>query len=97
MAVDLELSRVLLALRYDSHDFRAIADDDVVRFNESIDVDPAVGAPMAPMKRDGNRTLPQQVIETYQLPGFVRKKKRRHKVAWLGGGFSNCTFTQAIH
>jgi hypothetical protein len=65
VAVDFELGRVLLPLGDDSHDLRAIANNNVMYVNESFDVDPAVGAPMAPMKRDGNRALPQQVLETY--------------------------------
>ena len=65
MAVDFELGCVLLPLGDDSDDLRTIADNDVMCLGESIDVDPAVRAPMAPMKSDGDRALPQQILETY--------------------------------
>jgi hypothetical protein len=52
---------------------------------------------MAAMKRDGDRALPQQLFKAHQLPGFVRKDKRRHEVTWLRRGFSNSTLSQPPH
>jgi hypothetical protein len=65
VAVDFELSRVLLPLRYYGHDLRTIADNNVMYLNEGFDVDSAVRAPMAPMKRNGDRALPQQFFEAH--------------------------------
>ena len=48
VAVDFELGCVLLPLGDDGHDLRAITDNNVMYLHESVNVDPAVRAPMGP-------------------------------------------------
>jgi len=84
----LELGGKFLALGHDGNDLAALPLDFLLRPRQRANVDPAVGAPMAAMKSDGNRAFAQQLLEADEVPSLIRKQKRRHEVTWAGCVFS---------
>jgi hypothetical protein len=54
-----------------------------MRLHQRIDVDAAIGTPMAAMKGHSNRSPVQELVEADHLRGFVGQKEWGHRLADL--------------